>query len=86
VYEVGLYAFTFLLEQFMSPLTFRLTCATIALFPEADRQVARALPQGSVIVAKKIDGDKLVEVIREGKTVLMFAQDIRSRGERVTAA
>lgn len=68
----------------MSPLIFRLRSATIALFPEDDRQVARTLPTGSVIEAKTIEGNKLVEVVWEEKTVLMFAQDIRARGERVT--
>jgi len=68
----------------MSTEVFRLNMATIALFFEEGRQVAHTIPQGSVVRVDTLDGDKLVEVVWEGKTILMFAQDIRSRGEKVT--
>jgi hypothetical protein len=67
-------------------LAYRLTAPTIALFPEDGRKVAHTIPEGAVVsVAKveKIDGNKLIEVVYEEKRVLMFAQDIRSRGEKV---
>jgi hypothetical protein len=70
----------------MSSETFRLNTATIALFFEEGRQVARTVPQGAVVQVNTLEGDKLVEVEWEGRTILMFAQDIRSRGERVTGA
>ena len=68
----------------MSSETFRLNTATIALFFEGGRQVARTVPQGAVVQVNDLEGDKLIEVEWEGKTILMFAQDIRARGERVT--
>lgn len=56
---------------------------TIALFFEEGRQVARTIAAGSVISAESIEGDQLIEVEWSEKTVMMFAQDIRSRGERM---
>ena len=67
----------------MPPETFRLNMPTIALFSEEGRQVARTVPQGAVVQVNTLEGDKLIEVEWEGRTILMFAQDIRTRGERV---
>ena len=68
----------------MSPGTFRLNSPTIALFFEEGRQVARTIPQGAVVRAPQdLAADKLIEVVWEGQTILMFAQDIRARGERL---
>ena len=69
-----------------STATLRLTIPTIALFPEDGRHVAHTIPKGAVIQVKTLQGDKLIEVVWEGKTVLMFAQDIRARGESTGAA
>lgn len=65
---------------------YRITQPTIALFLEEGRQVARTIAAGTVITAENIEGDKLIEVQWSEKTVLMFAQDIRSRGELVDAS
>jgi hypothetical protein len=62
---------------------YRIIQPTIALFFEEGRQVARTIAAGSVITAESIEGDKLIEVQWSEKTVMMFAQDIRSRGERM---
>ena len=69
----------------MSVCKFRITKATIALFLEENRQVARTILEGSVIAVDKklLQDDQLVDVTWEGKTVMMFTQDIRSRGEEV---
>jgi len=66
---------------------YRLTSPTIALFSEEGRQVARFIPLGGLIHVKhSLDGNSLIEVVWEGQTVMMFAQDILARGERVTGA
>jgi hypothetical protein len=66
--------------------TFRITSATIALFPvDEDHHEAHLVPAGAIVAAERIDEDKLIEVTWDGKKILMFAQDIRSRGERVIA-
>lgn len=66
--------------------TFRITTPTIALFPvEEGHHEAHTVPAGAIIAAEGIDEDKLIEVTWEGKRMLMFAQDIRSRGEKLVA-
>ena len=67
-------------------LLYRLTASTIALFPEEGRQVARALPQGSLVKVEKFTTERFIEVMWEGKRLTMFTQDLRERGERVTGA
>ena len=64
---------------------FRLKTATIALFPEDGRHVARVVPLGAVIDVGSLEGKKLIEVFWDGKNILMFADDVRARGERVEA-
>ena len=68
----------------LSAAAFRLNKPTIALFFEEGRQVARTIPQGAVVQVNTTEGNKLIEVVWEGRTVLMFAQDLRARGERIT--
>jgi len=67
----------------MSSATFRLNSPTIALFSEDGRHVARTVPPGALICVTALEGNRLIEVERDGQKVLMFAQDIRARGERV---
>ena len=62
-------------------LTFRLTSPTIALVPEDGRMVARTVPFGAILTAEQSDGNRMVEVCWNDQKILMFAQDIRSRGE-----
>ena len=69
----------------MSVCKYLITQKTIARFLEEGRQVARAILEGSVIAGegKALEEDKLVAVQYEEKTILLFAQDIRSRGEQI---
>jgi hypothetical protein len=62
---------------------YRINGPTIALFEEDGRHVANTVPAGSVIEIKgeTFDGDKLLEVIWDGKPVMMFTQDLRKRAE-----
>jgi hypothetical protein len=64
---------------------YRITYPTIALFEEDGRHVANTVPEGSVIEIKSdsFDGDKLLEVVWDGKRVMMFTQDLRKRAESV---
>jgi hypothetical protein len=64
---------------------YRIISPTIALFLENGRHVSRLVPEGSVILVdgETFNGDKLVEVIWAEKLVMMFTQDIRTRGELV---
>ena len=64
---------------------YRINSPTIALFYEEDRHVAHMVPAGSVITLnpEKFNGNKLVEVLWADKLVMMFTQDIRTRGTKV---
>lgn len=70
----------------MARETYRITSPALVLFQENDRQVSQMIPKGTVVSfeGKSFNGDKLVEVLWDGKVVLMFTQDLRSRGERIT--
>jgi hypothetical protein len=61
---------------------YRFSSPTLALLEEGGRHVARTVPAGAVV---EVDGafekEKLVEVLWDGKRVMMFAQDLRSRAE-----
>jgi hypothetical protein len=65
---------------------FRINTPTIALFLEEGRQVARTIPGGAEVIVSDentIQENKLLEVQWAEKRVRMFAQDIRSRGEKI---
>lgn len=61
---------------------YRLKTSTLALLQHDGRQVARTVPAGAIV---EIDvtpkGDKLVEVLWDGKKLMMFFEDMQSRAE-----
>jgi hypothetical protein len=67
----------------LSSGAYRIKTPTVALFEENGAHVARMVPAGSVINVDgaAFDGEKLVNVTWEGKSVMMFAQDLRARAE-----
>ena len=68
----------------MPLVRYRITHPTIALFEQDGRHVADTVPEGGIIeIGIPLDGDKLVEVVWEGKRVMMFTQDLRKRAESV---
>ena len=64
---------------------YRIISPTIALFPVDGRHVARTVPGGSVVSIDEslINQKTLVEVFWNETKVMMFAQDVRARGEEV---
>jgi hypothetical protein len=64
---------------------FRLTNPTLALVQEDGRHVAHTVPTGTIIVVDStaFNDEKLVNVTWGGKKVMMFAEDLRARAERV---
>ena len=64
---------------------YRIKSPTIALFPENGRHVPRTVPEGAVVEIRSLafDGNKLIEVLWDGRKVMMLSQDIQSRGESV---
>lgn len=67
----------------MPPLgRYRVSSPTLALLEEEGRHVARTVPAGAVVEVDGIfENNRLVEVLWDGKRVMMFAQDLRSRAE-----
>ena len=65
--------------------TYRITSPVLALSLEGDRHVSEPIPKGAsvTIESETFNGDKLVEVIWDGRVVMMFTQDLRSRGEKI---
>jgi hypothetical protein len=59
--------------------------ATIALFFEDGRYVSHVVPEGTMVSldGKTFNGNKLMEVIWNEKAVMMFTQDLRSRGKKI---
>lgn len=64
---------------------YRVNDPTIAMFQENGVYVAHTVASGTVIevCSGPIDGNRLLEVIWHGKTVMMFAQDLRSRAQPI---
>jgi hypothetical protein len=65
--------------------SYRIGQPTMALILEGDRHVSVTVPSGATITidGKTFNGDKLVEVTWNGKVVMMFTQDLRSRGQKI---
>ena len=64
---------------------YRIKSPTIALFLEDGRHVAHMIPADSIVVvqAEELNGDRLIEVLWAEKLVMMFTQDIRTRGLKI---
>ncbi len=62
---------------------YRMNNPTIALFEQDGHHVADTVPAGAIIEISRValDGDKLLEVVWNGRPVLMFTQDLRKRAE-----
>jgi hypothetical protein len=69
----------------MKPTSYRITTPTIVLIAENGRQVAHTVPKGAIVTidVEPVISDKLIPVKWHGDAVLMFAVDLRTRGERV---
>jgi hypothetical protein len=67
--------------------TYRLKIPTLVIMTLDGQQIPLTIPMGGTVkvIATDINGDRLVDVTWEGKTVMMFTTDLRERGEVVTA-
>ena len=68
----------------MTAETYLISTPTIALFLEDGRHVAHLVPVGAVISTdgKPFNGNRLIEVSWAEKIVMMFTQDLRTRGKK----
>jgi hypothetical protein len=64
---------------------YRISSPTIALFEQNGRPVADTVPEGAIIEIDSgtFDGDRLVEMLWDGKRGRMYTQDLRKRAESV---
>jgi len=69
----------------MTPERYLISSPTIALFLEGGRHIAHLVPEGAMITTggKPFNGNKLIEVTWSEKVVMMFTQDLRSRGKKI---
>jgi hypothetical protein len=70
----------------MSIQRYRIRDSTIAMFQEGEVHLARTVSAGTIVELpgeSPLDGDRLVEVVWNGRSVLMFTQDLRSRAELI---
>jgi hypothetical protein len=67
------------------PARYRINDPTIAMFQNEGGYVARTIASGTVVDVcnEGIDGDRLVDVVWDGRNIMMFTQDLRSRAERI---
>ena len=69
----------------MSIKRYRIKDPTIAMFHDDERGIARKISAGTIVEVpvRSLDGNKLVEVIWDGRQVLMFMQDLKTRAEEI---
>jgi len=74
----------------LSGKRFKISRETIAIETQADgRRVAIHVPQGEivkVISGPRPDDKRMVDILWDGRTLVIFADDIQLRGEEVKAA
>jgi len=69
----------------MTGQRYRLTTPTLAIMSLDGQNLPVTVPMGSIVQVKDgpLDGDRLIDVVWDGRTVSMFTIDLRDRGERV---
>jgi len=67
---------------------YRVTSQTIALFHEGERDIADRVPDGAIIAidGDAFTGDPFVKVLWNGREIMIFARDLRTRTERIIVA
>ena len=72
----------------MKGRSFRLKTPTLGILSidSNGHRIPVTLPLHAVVTveAEPLDGNRLVDVLWEGKTIMMFTQDLRERGEEIT--
>jgi hypothetical protein len=64
---------------------FRIQTPTLAILSQDGHRIPITIPQGATVevVEAPLDGNRLVDVKWEGKTVMMFSIDLSERGARI---
>lgn len=66
---------------------YKIVTPTLGILSEAGNRSSVTIPSGAVIelASDRINGDRMVDVLWEGKALLMFVQDLEGRGEPIPA-
>jgi hypothetical protein len=70
----------------LSGKRFRLKAETIAIETNGDKRIAIHVPAGSVVTVEsgpRPDDRRVLDILWEGRKIVMFADDIQKRGEPV---
>jgi|HubBroStandDraft_6_1064221.scaffolds.fasta_scaffold1219163_1 hypothetical protein len=64
---------------------YRINSPTMAIFDTEGRLVADTVPEGAIIEldSRTLVGDRLIEILWDGKRGRMYTQDLRKRAESV---
>ena len=64
---------------------FRLKIPTLAIMAQDHAKIPVMIPKGAEVevIDGPLNGNRLVDVRWDGKTVMVFTNDIRDRGERL---
>ena len=68
------------------PITkYRITDPTLAMYLEDGHHVSETVPRGATISTdgKKFNGEKLIEIIWNSKSMMMFTQDVKKHGQLI---
>jgi hypothetical protein len=62
---------------------YRIKRRVMAILTVEDHKIPTTIPQGATVeVLVEIEGNRLIDVVWAGKTVMMFAIDLHNHGER----
>ena len=66
--------------------TYSLNSAILAIHTVDGERTATMVPQGAVVTVQDVplDGNRLVDVLWDGKLMMMFAIDLKQRGTLVS--
>jgi len=69
----------------MTPQRYRISSPTIAMYQKNGKHICVKIPADAVVTvdSETFDVYKLVKVFWAEKSLMMFTQDIRTRGEKV---
>ena len=68
----------------LSGKRFRLKAETIAIETNGDKRIAVHVPAGSVVTVEsgpRPDDRRMLDILWEGRKIVMFSDDIQKRGE-----
>jgi hypothetical protein len=57
--------------------------STIAIYSSGGQRIMVSLPVNAIVTSSEdpLDGDRLIDIVWNGKHYWMFSQDLRDRGE-----